>query len=159
MQRYLLPALVAANCLLIVAGWAMAVVAYPRLPSPILLWINLLGQPLLWLKKTPAFFLYPLAQVCLASLFAFASLSPRIPSRIDDEKLRQKLRYLWKEQAWTALIFFNLILIHLERSIIFLSHGLEEGLNPVYFLILFLLLFFLIPAYRLRARLELSAKR
>ncbi len=157
MKRYLLPALVTANALLLVAGWAMAVVAYPRLPSQILLWINLIGQPLLWVKKTPVFFLYPGAQVLLSFLFSLVALVPRISPQIKDERQRQVIQNLRKEEAWTALIFFHLILIHLQRSLIFLSHGLKEGIQPTYFMLLLVFLFLLIPAYRLRIRLSLAS--
>lgn len=158
MKRYLLLALVSANVLLVGAGLAMAVVAYHRLPPTILLWINLVGQPLLWVKKTPLFFLYPAAQVFFGILFSLVALRPVRPAQIQDEQVLRMLSHLWKEEAWTALIFINLLLIHLQRSLIFLSHGLQEGINPTYFLLLFVCLWLLLPAYRLRRRLELSSR-
>jgi len=159
MSRILLISLKICNGLLLIAGWAMALIAYPRLPSCILLWINFFHQSPLRLEKNLAFFIYPFTQLILALVFSLVSLRPIIPAEIGNSKLRQKLNYLWQEQAWTALIFLNLILIHLQRSLIFLSHGLKEGLQPTYFLILFVLLFLLIPAYRLRTKMEMSIYR
>lgn len=159
MKHFLLVSLIICNFLLLIAGWTMAIIAYPRLPSTILLWINFFHQPPLWIKKNEVFFVYPLAQLFLALIFCFISLRPRISSKIDNQQLRRRLKHLWQEQAWTALIFLNLILIHLQRSLIFLSHGLREGLQPTYFLILFIILFFLIPAYRLRIKMEISIYR
>jgi len=159
MSRYLLISLKICNGLLLIAGWAMAIIAYPRLPSSILLWINFFHQSPLRFEKNLAFFIYPFTQLILALVFGLVSLRPIIPAKIDNGQLRRRLKYLWQEQAWTALIFFNLILIHLQRSLIFLSHGLKEGLQPTYFLVLFVLLFFLIPAYRLRTKMEMSIYR
>ncbi len=156
MKRYLLLALVFANLLLVGAGLAMSIVAYPRLPSAILLWINLLGQPTLWVRKTPLFFLYPGGQLFFSLVFSLAAAKPRIPAELQNERLLKRLSYLWKEEALTALIFINLLLIHLQRSLIFLSHGLREGVNPTYFLLLFVFLWLLIPAYRLRRNFEAS---
>lgn len=159
MSRFLLISLVVCNGLLLIAGWAMAIVAYPRLPSTILLYINFFHQSPLRFEKTGVFFVYPLAQLFLSFVFCFVSLRPKIAAKINNHHLRQRLQHLWQEQAWTALIFFNLILIHVQRSLIFLSHGLREGLQPTYFLILFVILFFLIPAYRLRIKMEMSTYR
>lgn len=158
MKRFLLISLIISNLLLLIAGWAMAIIAYPRLPSTILLYINFFHQSPLRFEKNEVFFVYPLAQLFLTLAFSFVSLRPKIP-KINNEQLRRRLQHLWQEQAWTALIFFNLILIHVQRSLIFLSHGLREGLQPTYFLILFMLLFFLIPAYRLRMKMEMSIYR
>ncbi len=158
MKHLLLISLIICNLLLLIAGWTMAIIAYPRLPSSILLWINFFHQSPLWVNKNRFFFIYPLAQLFLAAVFCFVSLRPKIP-RIDNQHLQQRLKHLWIEQAWTALIFFNLILIHLQRSLIFLSHGLKEGIQPTYLLILFMILFFLIPAYRLRIKMEMSFYR
>ncbi|MCX7974215.1 MAG: hypothetical protein N3B16_06890 [Candidatus Aminicenantes bacterium] len=157
MKRFLLIALVGCNTLLLIAGWTMAFIAYPRLPKTIILWVNFLYQSPLRFEKNLAFFFYPLTQLILFILFLIVSLKPKIPSHINNDRLRLRLKELWQEQAWTALIFLNLILIHLYRSLIFLSHGLKEGFQPTYFLILFILLFFLIPAYRLRVKMEMSS--
>lgn len=158
MKRYLLFALVFANVLLLGAGFAMAMVAYPRLPSAILLWINLVGQPSFWVRKTPLFFLYPGAQLFFSVVFSLAASKPRIPAELPNERMPGKLAHLWKEEALTALIFINLLLIHLQRSLIFLSHGLKEGINPTYFLLLFIFLWLLIPAYRLRRNIEAASR-
>lgn len=159
MKRWLLIALIGCNSLLLIVGWAMAIVAYPRLPSTILLWVNFFYQSPLRFQKSLAFFAYPIGQLLLFILFFLVARKPKIPHKINNDRLRLRLKQLWQEQAWTALIFFNLILIHLERSLIFLSHGLNEGIHPPYFLILFIFLFFLIPAYRLRTKIELSLFR
>jgi len=152
--------LLVANALLLSTSWILAFIAFPRLPQEMPLWLNFFGQQTMMMKKSPLFFIYPLAQSLLWMGFWFgsrirhftyelpkgtpASRSPDIISLLSD---------LRKEFVYLILIFFNLIFIHLQRSLIFMAHGLGEGVSGVYFYTLFGIILVLIPYYRLRTRM------
>jgi hypothetical protein len=57
-----------------------------------------------------------------------------------------------------TLIFFNLIFIHIQRSLILLSHNIEKGVDTYYFYSLFGIIFLLILYYRLREKILLKKK-
>jgi len=57
---------------------------------------------------------------------------------------------LKKEFVLLELIFFNLIFIHIQRSLIWLAHELSVGVNKFYFFSLIMITLLLIPYYRLR---------
>lgn len=146
-----------ANIFLLALGWAMAIFAYPRLPLKMPLWINFLNQPTLYMQKSALFFLYPLVQLLFC--VGFWSLLNR--KGIDqtrnhfphDTGMKNALLRLRKEYVLLALIFFNLIFIHLQRSLILLSHGIEKGVSEYYFFSLFGIILILIPYYRIRKRM------
>jgi hypothetical protein len=60
---------------------------------------------------------------------------------------------LMKEMVFLVLIFFNLIFIHLQRSLILLAYGVERGVRELYFYSLFGIILALIPIYQIRARI------
>ncbi|MGB9906216.1 MAG: hypothetical protein ACPLRR_02375 [Candidatus Saccharicenans sp.] len=60
---------------------------------------------------------------------------------------------LKKELVLLLMIFFNLIFIHIERSLIWLAHGLSIGVNKFYFFSLIIIILLLIPYYRFRRSL------
>ncbi|MCX8159853.1 MAG: hypothetical protein N3G18_02840 [Candidatus Saccharicenans sp.] len=66
---------------------------------------------------------------------------------------RAALINLKKELVWLWMIFFNLVFIHIQRSLIWLAHGLSFGVNKVYFFTLIIILLLLIPYYRFRLSL------
>jgi hypothetical protein len=92
-----------------------------------------------------------------------AALAERRPDAIKQpEAERQQLinpeilsalRNLRKELVLLLLIFFNLIFIHIQRSLIWLAHGLSVGVNKFYFIFLFIIIFLLLPYYRFRRSL------
>lgn len=59
---------------------------------------------------------------------------------------------LKKELVLLLMIFFNLIFIHIQRSLIWLAHGLSAGVNKFYFFSLIIIILLLIPYYRFRRR-------
>ncbi len=85
-----------------------------------------------------------------------------LPAKKEPEKRRSQvlrsqtletLKNLRKELILLLLIFFNLIFIHIQRSLIWLAHGLIIGVNRFYFFCLFLIIFLLLPYYRFRRSL------
>ncbi len=147
------------NLILLAVSWVMLIYAYPRLPSFIPLWLNFSGSPFLY-SKSLLIFLYPLGETIFNLLFIkLARLRIRWPqpkkavkglpatSASSRSRLRQEFTLL-------ALIFFNLIFIHVERSLILVAHQVEKGVNSFYFLMLFLILIMLIPYYRIRELME-----
>ncbi|MFQ6070471.1 MAG: hypothetical protein ACE5LC_08090 [Candidatus Aminicenantales bacterium] len=154
--------LFSANVLLLCLGWLLAFYSYPRLPQAVPLWVNLFGEQPLLMKKNLFFFVYPLAQTvfCLAFWLAarFSSLFRFVPHKgeLVSPEQENALFKLRKEFIYLALIFFNLIFIHLQKSIIFIAHGIRDGVNRVYFFSILAFLILLIPLYRLRLRLLAS---
>ncbi len=153
----------AANWLLIAMAWLAAFYAYPRLPQKIVLWLLARGQDLLLVKKSLLFFLYPLAQTLFVLGGSFLVQKIYIDKRYSGEKSTfrdqekmDSLIELDKEFLWLALIFFNLIFIHIQTSLILLSHGVATGINPAYFYSIFGILVMLVPYYWVRRKLLLK---
>jgi hypothetical protein len=151
--------LLVANGILVTLGWVMAIYAYPRLPKEIPLWINFFQQQVIMTEKSPLFFLYPLAQTLFCLGFWWLSKLDFPVDLLTREKedlvLERKnlILNLRKEYIYLNLIFFNLIFIHLQRTIIFLAHDIGKGVNKIYFFSVFVIILMLIPWYRLRKRL------
>jgi|GEM_PF-362242 len=80
------------------------------------------------------------------------SLQERVTQGLNPE-LSQALKNLKKELILLLLIFFNLIFIHIQRSLIWLAHGLSAGVNKFYFFSLIIIILLLLPYYRFRRRL------
>lgn len=152
-----------ANWLLVAIGWVAALYVYPRLPQKIALWIIGRGRDVFRIKKSLLFFLYPLAQTLFFFGFSFLvqklylnkKYSTEKSGSMDGEK-RERLLELDREFLWLALIFFNLIFIHLQTSVVFLSLGPGVGINPYYFYAIFGILLMLIPYYKVRRKLFLN---
>ena len=152
--------LLGANLLLLSLGWIVAFYTYGRLPQQMPLWLNFFGQEVIRMKKSLLFFGYPLAQ---ALFFVVFWLLSRVGfSKIKSSQLtlgksheRQSSLYsnLMKEMVFLVLIFFNLIFIHLQRSLILLAYGVERGVRELYFYSLFGIILALIPVYQIRARI------
>jgi uncharacterized membrane protein len=152
-----------ANWLLVVMAWVAALYAYPRLPQKIALWLYSRSQNLLKSRKSLLFFLYPLAQTLfffgvsfLVQKFYLKRRSSTEKSISDDGQKRESLLELDKEFLWLALIFINLIFIHIQTSLVLLSHGLGTGINPYYFYSIFGILVMLVPYYMIRRKLFLK---
>jgi len=135
------------NGILLCAGWIMVIVAYPKLPQRIPLWLDFFEQQHIMVKKSPFFFLYILAQT-LFFIFLFY-LARKISSRI---KASWEAEIL-KEYVYLTLIFFNLIFIHVQRSLILVAHQVEKGVDKLYFYSLFGIILILIPYFRMRKKL------
>jgi len=153
-----------ANGLLLSLGWILALYAYPRLPEEIPFWINFFNQQILLMKKSIFFFLYPVGQTFFCLFFWLLSRKDvsggwlGIGGEYSVSEKKSLFMNLRKEFIYLVLIFFNLIFIHLQRSLIFLAHNVEEGLDKFYFFLLFVIILALIPYYRLRKKLLLRKK-
>lgn len=163
MRKKTLLFLIMANTLLLCAGWIMALYAYPHLPSKMPLRISLFGQQIMNTKKSLLFFIYPFVQTIFFLGFWWVSkikyeekrLFGKFASGFSEEKLPLYLQ-LKKEFAYLVLIFFNLIFIHLQRSIILVAHKIEKGISNYYFYSLIGIVLILIPYYRIRTKLILK---
>ena len=140
--------------LLLICNWVllgtaavMAFYAYPRLPQKIPIWLNFFRQQTIITEKSPLFFIYLLAQ---ALFFIFFLIVTRI---ISSRKMVPWKAPIFKEYVYLTLIFFNLIFIHIQRSLILVAHQVAEGVDKYYFYLLFAIILVLIPYYRIRVKL------
>jgi len=131
----------------------MAFYAYPRLPQKMPLWLNFFGQQTIMMDKSPLFFIYPLAQTLFCLFFMVAA---RILS--SKEVIPWKARLL-KEYVYLSLIFFNLIFIHIHRSLIFLAHQVGKSVDKFYFYSLFGIILVLIPYYHMLEKMYIKKHR
>jgi hypothetical protein len=127
----------------------MAFYAYPRLPQKIPLWLNFFGQQSVIADKSPLFFMYLLAQ---ALFFIFFLVMTR---KIASGKMAPWKAPIFKEYVYLTLIFFNLIFIHVQRSIILAARQVTQGIDKYYFYLLFAIILVLIPYYRIRVKLSI----
>jgi hypothetical protein len=152
----------AANWILLGVSWGMSLYAYARLPEEMASWPSVWQFDQAMMGKSVPFFLNPVLQTVF--FFGFLALirklliqEPRSPGEDEppDDLKAGRLRGLRNEVACLALIFFNLIFIHLQTSRILVSHRLATGINKTYFIMLFLVLIILVPYYRLRRQILL----
>jgi hypothetical protein len=54
--------------------------------------------------------------------------------------------------VYLVLIFFQVIFIHIQRSLIFSAHNIQQGVDEFYFLFLLVIILLLIPFFRFRER-------
>ena len=159
MKKKTLLFLLVANGILIALSWIMAFYSYPRLPQEMPLWVNFFSQEVILTKKSILFFLYPLVQTLFfIGFWGFSrmNLILTLPSKNKKSSFWEKkdlFSSLRKEYIYLNLIFFNLIFIHLQKTIILLAHGIGKGVNKFYFFSVFVIILILIPWYHLRKRL------
>jgi hypothetical protein len=152
------------NMILLLAGWVMASYAFPRLPRQIPLWLPFSGQPTILFDKTPLFFIYPATQTLFFVAFLALGISfvnrttPAPLSRITPHESKE-VRVLQMEFILLVLIFFHLVFIHIQRSLILLSHQIEKGISPFYFYSLFGIIILLIPYFYMRKKTLLASKK
>jgi hypothetical protein len=149
-----------ASWLLLIVSWVMSVYAYPRLPQEVLGWSSLWSGQAVWKAKSISFFIYPLAQtlffvglLVLARMTFFSAARQDVESGPSPGRREQPASGLRKEVAYLGLIFLNLVFIHLQTTLILVSHGLAAGINRFYFGMLLLVLVLLVPYYRIRRRM------
>lgn len=159
-KRIIRTLLFASNVFLVFLGWIMALYTYTHLPQQIPFWLNFFGQEVIKGIKSPLFFIYPLVQTLF--FFGFWLLAiigssrkavfERAPVFLTESQsaLYSNLR---REHVYLSLIFFNLIFIHIQRSLILLAHQAEKGVMELYFYSLFGILLILIPLYRFREKI------
>jgi uncharacterized membrane protein len=147
MQNKSIRILLIFNGILIAVGWILAIYSYPRLPQRMPLWLNFYGQTPMMTEKSFLFFVYPLSQTLFAVIFFLVV-----------KALVSRIRTSWKaglllDQALLNLIFFNLIFIHIQSSLVLMARQIREGVNRSYFFALIVVILLLIPYYRLRAKI------
>ncbi|MEW5900087.1 MAG: hypothetical protein AB1715_01345 [Acidobacteriota bacterium] len=152
--------LAGAAWLLLGVSWIMSIYAYPRLPAEIIPWFSLWVVNNTKVGKSPAFFFPPALQTVLFLAVIFlaravfwrgAGLAPDEPSA--RREFLGRLLALRKEVVYLALIFFQLIFIHLQTSLILVSHEAGAGVNRFYVGMILAVLVALIPYYMTRRRM------
>ena len=149
-----------ASWLLLVVSWVMSVYAYPRLPEKVAFWTSVWSAEAARGERSAAFFVYPIAQtvfflafLALAKVIFIRAIRPGLQdSSLQNEGNERRLG-LKKEVAYLGLIFLNLVFIHLQTTLILVSHGLAKGVNRFYFAMLLVVLLMLIPYYRVRRQM------
>jgi len=156
-----------AGWILLAVAWGMSIYAYGRLPQDMALWKSFLVKEVLRAEKSLLFFVYPIAQaivffVIRALAGAFFIRAPGAKRKAEavgrDEEVEYRLVDLKKETVSLVLIFCNLVFIHLQTSLVLLSHRLASGVNPFYLGMLFAVLVILVPYYAARRRMLLRAE-
>lgn len=137
------------NLILISVSWLMAFYAYPKLPAKIPFWINFVGQESMSAEKSPLFFSYAFSQTLLVIVFLVII---HFKHRREKDRVSSSVHDLQKEFILLVLIFFQLIFIHIQRSLVLMAHGVEQGIRPFYFYSVFGIILILIPYYRLRLK-------
>jgi hypothetical protein len=127
----------------------MALYAYARLPERMPLWLNFFGQEPMISDKSPIFFIYVLVQTLLFFVFLYVI---RIIRREHRSAQPPAILSLHKEIILLVFIFFQLLFIHIQRSLILLAHGVEKGIRPYYFYSVIGIILILIPYYRMRLK-------
>jgi hypothetical protein len=127
----------------------MAFYAYARLPVRIPLWLNFFGREPVFSDKSPVFFIYVLAQTLLLIVVLYVIW---VKHRKNRSKQSPAILSLQKEIVLLEMIFFQLIFIHIQRSLILLAHGVEKGIRPYYFYSVIGFILILIPYYRMRLK-------
>jgi len=127
----------------------MAFYAYSRLPERMPMWLNFFGQEPIISDKSPAFFIYISGQTLLFVVFLYVI---RVKHRKDLSAQSAAVQSLQKEIVLLASIFFQLVFIHIQRSLILLAHGVEKGIRPYYFYSVFGIILILIPYYHMRLK-------
>jgi len=149
-----------ASWLLLVVSWVMSVYAYPGLPERVALWTSVWSAEATRGERSAAFFVYPIAQtvfflafLTLARAVFFQAPRPDSVGRSSRVEGDERLLDLKKEVFYLGLIFLNLVFIHLQTTLILVSHGLAQGINRLYFAMLLVVLLMLIPYYRVRRQM------
>ena len=144
----------------------MSVYAYARLPQQMALWVSLWKREVVWADKSLLFFLFPVAQTFFFFLFwifarivFFSKSKPDIIGPGLERDKQARLLGLKKEVVYLALIFINLIFIHLQTSLILVSHRIGGGISKFYFIFLIGVLLILIPYYYGRGKMLLRDRR
>jgi len=133
------------NIILLVAAWAMALMAYPKIPATMPARLELFGLEFGPPTRSLAFFLCPLVQTVMT--LAVLASGRYLASRSQ----RPRLAELREEHVSMAMIFVNSAVIHLERHLVGLAVLGTPVLNKVYFFGLLAVVPLLYLYYRLRS--------
>ena len=137
------------NLILLAVSWVMAFYAYAKLPAKMPMWLNFFGQEPINSDKSPAFFIYVVVQTLWFVAFIYVVWAKHRKNLSAQSPAVQSLQ---KEIVLLVSIFFQLIFIHLQRSLILLAHGVEKGIRPYYFFSVIGIILILIPYYRMRLK-------
>ena len=149
MKSWVHKILLSFNLILLAISWVMAFYAYARLPARMPLWLNFFGQEPIISDKSPVFFIYVSVQTLLFAVFLYVLRVKRLRGRSTQSP---SVLSLQKEIVLLVSIFFQLIFIHVQRSLILLAHGVEKGIRPYYFYSVIGIILILIPYYRMRLK-------
>jgi hypothetical protein len=127
----------------------MAFYAYARLPARMPLWLNFFGQDPIIYDKSPVFFIYVLVQTFLFVVFLYVI---RVKHKKERSTQSAVVLSLQKEIVLLVSIFFQLVFIHIQRSLILLAHGVAKGIQSYYFYSVFGIILILIPYFRMRLK-------
>ncbi len=136
--------LVVLNALLLVADWTMAFYVYPRLPSPMAARLAVFGWEFGPRTKSVLFYLVPFVQT-LVNLTAVTV--GRVAAFLPRDRGLGALR---EEHISMAMIFINVVFIHLERNVISLAYAGESSLSATYLVALGVILVLIYLYYRVR---------
>jgi hypothetical protein len=154
-----------ANWLLLGVTWVISLYGYGRLPQKVSSWSSLWKNDQLRVERSLAFFIYPISQLIfflalliLARIFFVKAPESGMDSLPSDKQKTMRMLELKKEIVYLALIFINLIFIHLQSSLILLSRQVGTGINTYYLSVLIGILFILIPYYHIRRKMILKER-
>jgi len=100
-------------------------------------------------EKSPFFFSYAFFQTLLVIIFLVII---HLKHRREKDRVPSSVHDLQKEFILLVLIFFQLIFIHIQRSLVLMAHRVEQGIRPFYFYSVFGIILILIPYYRMRLK-------
>jgi hypothetical protein len=138
--------LVVLNALLVGADWVMAFYVYPRLPSRLAARMAVFGWEFGPRTKSVLFFLVPFVQM-LVNLTAVTV--GRVAAFLPRDR---RLGALREEHISMAMIFINVVFIHLERNVISLAYAGRSSLNFTYLVTLGVIIVLIFFYYRLRRK-------
>jgi hypothetical protein len=144
-------------------AWVLSIYGYARLPQEVPSWLALWksGQPLV--GRSAGYFIYPVSQVVVflallglaRKFFLKKPGSDRQGESLDTNRTRRLLT-LKKEIVYLALIFVNLVFIHLQTSLTLLAHQAVTGFNKYYLAMLLVMIAFIVgPYFRIRRKIAL----
>ena len=142
------PFLVVLNAVLVVAAWVMAFYTYPRIPSPMASRLAVFGWEFGSRTKSLLFYLVPFVQT-LVNLTAVTV--GRVAAFLPRDR---RLGALREEHIFMAMIFINVVFIHLERNVISLAYAGQSSLSAIYLLTLGVILVLIYLYYRLRRKMS-----
>jgi hypothetical protein len=141
-----------ANSLLVAVAWISALYSFPRLPERMPHLLYFLSQNTLTIKKSPAFFIFPLSQT-LALFLLWKLLKKNYSKRPPDEK------ELVKEIGGLALVFLSLIFIHIQTRFVLVAHRNATGINKSYLSLVLANILAIMLYYRIRLKLLVRGRR
>ena len=153
--------LLGANLILLGMAWVLSIYGYARLPQDVPSWLALWKGGLPLAKRSLGYFVYPVFQIVfflallgLAKEFFLKEPKPGAEGLPLDTEGSRRLRALKREVVYLALIFVNLVFIHLQTSLTLLAHQAVTGFNRYYLAMLLVMIVFIAgPYFRIRRKI------